>query len=307
MVRAMAMLGGLLVGSGAVLGQTHDSIVLIPAPITVKIPAGQSSTTKTVSSLVRNGDRTVGTSHPIALDVSSDCPPGTILAAPDFHASTSAIDSVAEVSAGKARRAVTLLQISAAAFTSANAFAPQRCTLTFTADTPISGNVDPTPRNNVVTLELNVIDLNDAPQAAVHETFIHSMRVHHPKKVRVGPGTPVKTVKYRLSVANGDLGEAVGDEVSVTAGDGDCPAGSVGLVDFDLTLPNTQGSTALIGGASGRGYLPVTIDGALFFSTGHTVPDRCTAVLTVSGPGGDSDPSNNSTRLIINVIDDNDF
>jgi len=34
---------------------------------------------------------------------------------------------------------------------------------------------------------------------------------------------------------------------------------------------------------------------------------RCTAFVTASGPSGDADASNNTARLVIDVVDENDF
>lgn len=283
----------------------HDSVMIMPAPITMTIPAGRPVVTRRFLSVVRNGDPTG--SHPIQIAVSSDCPAGTIAAAPDFLPKTAAIDDVATVAAGKIRMATTVLQVASNAFTSFNRFTPQRCTLTFSTDTPIPGNIDPTPRNNQVTVELNVIDRNDPEQVAVHETFLPSIRVHHPKKVRLGRGTTTKVATYRPEIANGDLGELPGDLLSLVVDDGDCPPGSVGIADFDRATSGDQNFAIVPGGSRRRGFLRVIIDGSQFFSPGHTIPDRCTALLTAVGPGGDTDASNNVSRLVINVIDDNDF
>jgi len=311
MRRVISLALGIMVSLGAgfvrVAVAQHDSVVVMPAPLHVTIPAGRTTVTRRFLSVVRNGDLHAGAVHPIQLSVSSDCPPGTIAAAPDFIPKTAAIDDTTSVGAGKARRAVTVLEISSSAFTSFNHSVPQRCTLTFTADTPIPGNVDPTPRNNSVTVELNVIDRNDPNQIALHETFVPSIRVHHPKKVRLGRGVTSKVATYRPELANGDLAEIPGDLLSLDVEDGDCPPGSVGVADFDPATPGDQNSVLVPGEAKRRGFLRVTIDSDSFYSPGHTIPDRCTAILTATGPGGDTDASNNVTRLVINVIDDNDF
>lgn len=285
--------------------QTHDSVVVIPPPITVRIPAGATSTRRSVSTLVRNGDHTPGTSHAVELTLSHDCPPGTIASGPDFQPNSSSVDATIVLAAGKVKRAVTELHIDSNAFTSVNHSTPQRCTLTFHADTPIHGNIDPTPRNNEVTLELNVIDLNDPPQVNVRETMVESIRVFHPKKIRVGPSEPVRVGRYRPLVTNGSLSDS--EEITLLAEDGDCPPGSVGLLDFDELTVGAQNATTVAPGNRARGVLEVTVDGAVFFSTGHTVPDRCTAILTAVGANGDTDTTNNVTRLPINVVDDDDY
>jgi len=291
----------------SVPAQTHDSILIIPGAVHVKIRPGSASVSKLISVLVRNGDLVASSSHPIEVQVTSDCPAGTIAAGPDFQTSTPAIDNIAEISAGRVRRAITRLQIASADFTSVNHRAPQRCTLTFTADTPISGNTDPTPSNNVVTVEINVVDFNDPEQDSSPEILVESFRAFHPKKVRVGPGRPVAVSRYRPTITNSASPALPGSEVTLSVADGDCPPGSVGLADLDAASDGDQNAVLLTGGSRRSGFVPVTIDGALFQSTSHTSPDRCTAILTASGSGGDTDPSNNTTRIIINVIDDSDF
>ena len=51
----------------------------------------------------------------------------------------------------------------------------------------------------------------------------------------------------------------------------------------------------------------MTIGAAAFTAGNAKSPARCTAEITVAGPGGDSDASNDITKLVIDVTDRNDF
>jgi hypothetical protein len=53
--------------------------------------------------------------------------------------------------------------------------------------------------------------------------------------------------------------------------------------------------------------LPLTMDGSQLLTIEARSPARCTAVLTAGGPGGNTDLNNNSTRLVIDVIDHGDL
>jgi len=227
-----------------------------------------------------------------------DCPTGTIGGVPDFG---SGQDSIA-VPAGATRVARVPLTIRSSDFTSFNRKSPQRCSLSFSAS--VGGSIDPTPANNVAPLELSVIDRNDPEQTQRHESYVVSLR---PLRVTIGRGHGAVTRKRRVSVGNADIGETGGHNVSVTVSDGDCPAGAVGMADFNRSLGGSQSTVTVLGGRRKRGSVPLTIDPAVFASTGVKSPARCTAEVTVTGPAGDGDASNNVSRLVIDVVDRNDF
>jgi hypothetical protein len=61
------------------------------------------------------------------------------------------------------------------------------------------------------------------------------------------------------------------------------------------------------GGRASKGVLALAIDGAGFHSPNVKSPGRCTATLTATGPGGDTESSNDVTKLVIDVFDQADY
>src|SRR5262249_27343547 len=128
-----------------------------------------------------------------------------------------------------------------------------------------------------------------------------------PKPIKVklsGTDPVVKNVK--VSIGSADYlptAEApAAHNISVAATDGSCPALTVGNVTFD-----SASSVGVTGGKKVAGVLPLTIAPSQFTSRNAMSPARCVAVLDVSGPAGDADSSNDSTRLVIDVNDQNDY
>jgi hypothetical protein len=283
----------------------HDSVVLPVKPLTVKLAAGTTSVSKTIKVKVRNADtEAFGLGHEIQLAATSaDCPGGTISDVPDFDKTMPGAQDSVFVEAGKTKKALVSLVISSAAFSTFNSKAPKRCTITFTANATEIGNVDPNPNNDSVTLELNVIDENDTPMTAIHESVIATLK---PLAVSIKKGLTETVKVVKPVVVNADLAEAA-HAITVTATDGTCPAGTVGVVDYDPNMGGSQNTVTVAGGKSAKGTLAITVASAGFTTTSKKSPGRCTAVLTATGPPGDTDPSNNTTNLVIEVIDNNDL
>src|SRR5262249_30466609 len=153
--------------------------------------------------------------------------------------------------------------------------------------------------NDVYPLELNVVDANDPEATSTHESRIDSVKG---VKIKIGKGVsgPVtKTVKVHL--VNADRGE-IGHDITLDANDGDCPAGTVAIVG-----PATQ---TVAGGSRASATVNVTASAAAFQSRSARSPARCTAVLTAvtAVPGNvEPDASNNSTQLVVEVNDQNDY
>jgi cysteine-rich repeat protein len=282
----------------------QDSVVLPRRPIRVTIPLATPSVTVKVRVKVRNADS--GAGHTIRL-VAADgnCPPGTV-GTPDFDGVTPGPQDSVLLSGGRVKGATVPLTISSAAFTTFNRKSPARCTPTFTVNAvPLS--IDPVPANDTVTVELNVTDQNDTQQTTLHESVIDSIV---PVTVQIPAGIANAVVTVRPKVGNADY--LVGPEahqITATASDGDCPAGTVGVVDLDRNAPGTQPAITLAGGHTRGGLLALTITAGGFTTTSAASPTRCTALLTATGPAGNTEPdaSNNTTRLVIDVIDKNDF
>lgn len=166
------------------------------------------------------------------------------------------------------------------------------------------GSSDPTPANNILPVELNVIDHNDPDQAAVHESFVKSAEG---VTVSVARGRTTAVSTRRVTVGNADANETPGDAITVTASDGTCPLGTVGVADFDPGTPAAQNTVTVGGGVVKTGLLPLTINGAAFTTVNNRSPARCTAVISASSAGAGTDASNNTTKLVIDVVDKNDF
>jgi hypothetical protein len=275
-------------------------------PKTVTIAAGKTSVTQTLRVNVINADLAEVAGHTVQLTVSStDCPVG-LAGTPDFGKAAVGSPNHATIPGGKFKTAKVPLTFTSGAFTTFNHVAPTRCTLSFTATTLVASN-DPTPQNAVASIELNVIDKNDLEGTARHESLIKSIA---PVKVMVSKGTGQKLVTVRATAVNADIlpaPETSADAITVVASDGDCPSGTVGVLDYDSTTAGAQNTVQLTGGKSKGGAMTVAIFASKFSSPNAKSPARCTALLTATGPGGDTDASNNTARLVIDVIDKNDF
>jgi hypothetical protein len=291
----------------------HDSVVLPVAPKTLTIAAGETEVTAKLSVKVRSADILPAKERPghtIELTVpATDCPAGTIAGAPDFDAKTPGAQSTVLLAGGTTKTAVVPLYVSSAAFTTFNRKAPNRCTVTLqaaTIDPP--GSVDPTPENNSVTVELNIIDKNDPELTATHESVLKSRK---PVTVTLAKGKSTVAKNVTLSVVNADYlptPENPGHDITVEVQPGDCPSGALGDADFDSRTAGAQHTVTVKGGATKSGTVQLTINAAAFATTNGRSPTRCTAIVTAVGPTQpDPEPTNNRTRLVIDVVDKNDF
>jgi cysteine-rich repeat protein len=279
---------------------TNDSVVLPPRPISVRIPAGQQAVTTTIKVAVRNGDVAPGAGrHVIQLSASDgDCPAGTVASLPDFNTRKRGVQDTVTLAPRRSKSAAIRLSLSRDAFTTTKHTAPHRCTLVFQAIAQPASH-DPTPENNVVTMELNVFDRNDPEVDTVHETVMDSIP---PVTVQLGRGSgAVRRMVYPI-MGNADASDLAGHLAHLTASDGDCPTGTVGVPDYDLSRLGAQDDAIIQALRTRRGQLPLVIDPAAFATATAKSPARCTAVLTATGPAGDTDPTNNITKLVIDVL-----
>lgn len=276
-------------------GSSHDAVVLPPRPLSVRLAAGTTSDSRTIKVKVRNADTTAMTSNTITLTVDDgDCPAGTA-GAVDFDSRTAGTQNTIELRAGASAKAEVTVELTAAAFSSVNHSTPTRCRLLLTAS---GGGSDPTPSNDTTPLEISVIDFNDAEMNAAHESFVDSLK---PVKLRLA-GRASKLGKTSARVGNGDVvpSPESGHTVSVTI-EGNCPLGSVGPADFDRATVGSQSSTQLAGGDRAKTVLPLTIQAADFAGATADAPVRCLAYVRATGPGGDSDSSNDAAVVVIDV------
>ncbi|MBI4517448.1 MAG: S8 family serine peptidase [Deltaproteobacteria bacterium] len=274
-----------------------DTVVLALRPLNITLTSGAAAVSRTARVTVRNASSTLQTLVLNAAD--NDCPAGTIIASPDFGGSGPSVS----VNAGSSKTATVPLSITSAGFDSINKKAVHRCTLLFNVGTLPAGT-DATPKNNSAGLELSVIDGNDPQQPMVHEALV---RAAMPLFVSVAQGQTAVVRKPRITAANADASGSLDELITVSASDGDCPPGTIGVLDFNPLTPAAENSATIKSGLSKGGPLPVTINAANFTSTSSAAPARCTALISATAAGGDSDGSNDTTKLVIDVIDRNDL
>lgn len=281
-----------------------DAVILPVKPLRITIGRGKVTVSKTISVTVRNAD---AFAHAIELAVDDgDCPAGLVQSI-DFAPGTRLADTSALVQAGKTAKAKLQLAIKSADFTSFNLKAPTRCTLRLTAEAIVDGGSnEPTPDNNVALLELSVIDKNDPEQTIVHETTIKSGM---PTRLIIGAGASSETKVLKVAVGHADHptpGANPGDLISLSA-DTTC----AGLMLGDVVCNSSTGNAATVNAlASKTCEVPVVADAHVISTPNQISPQRCTVTLTATGPSDPQvaplDATNNSTQVVIDVLDRND-
>lgn len=280
---------------------SHDSVILPRKPLRVKVRS--LPVTKIIKLQVLNADL-ANEGHYIQLIASDgDCPSGTISGLPDFDRRTAGAQDTIGVGGGRLATAAVTLNVDPANFVGFNGLAPTRCTLSFSVTSP--GNSDPTPANNVIPVELDVFDSSDPIQTALHETFIRNVK---PVSITIRHGAALATKSIRPAAGNADLSvdEVPGDLVAVTVLDGDCPPGTLGAIDFNSGMPGAQNTVTIASDDLAFGRLTITAAYTAFTTTRSKSPARCVATLSAVGPGGATNTSNDTTRLVIDVYDNND-
>lgn len=285
----------------------HDSVVLPVKPLTFKLTSRNETVVKNINVKVVNADiHDAGIGHLIQLSVSNgECPSGTVAGLPDFDKDTPGNQDTVLLAAGKSAKATIPIEASSGNYSTFNRKAPARCVMHISVSSP-DGD-DPTPGNNSVPLEINVIDANDGEQSAVHESFIVSLK---PLKITIGDGDATKSKTTKVKVGNADIlpeAEEPGDLLTVVALDDDCPAGTLGIADYDGDAAGEQNTVTVAGGKTQSGKLKVTATSTEFTARNPKSPARCVAAVSVSGPGGDTDGNNGTSNLVIDVYDGNDF
>jgi len=283
----------------------HDLVVRPVLPVDLRIPQGQMLAAKRLRVKVVNADTSPSAGHLVRL-VASDgnCPAGIVVGLPDFDKRAAGAQDTLFLGGGRQAIATVSVVATSAGFTPFNRRAPQRCRIWLEARSEVVGNADPAPANNLYPVEINVLDGNDPEQAQQHETFLSSLRA---LTVRLGRGKVTASKRASIGAGNGDLADVAGHGVTVSAAAGDCPPGTLGAADFEGLTPGFQSIAAVPSGAVKKGKVQVAVAGAAFTTRSLRSPARCTAVVTASGPSGDTDPSNNAAVLVIDVIDRNDF
>jgi cysteine-rich repeat protein len=289
--------------------EIHDSVLFSLKPVEIRLPSGQEPATRNLVLQVQNADvlpdREVP-GHVMRLTGSDgDCPPGTLSRMPDFEAGIGGVQDSKQVDGGLPATAHADITVSRAGFKIVDRRVPARCTLWFSVSAVPENLYDPTPDNNVVAVELNVYDDHARLLETEDEVLIQSLS---PTLVKIprGQTSVIEQIKPTVLRAGKKILEDAGMDVVVTAGDGDCPKGTIGIADFDRRAAGTQNRMVLRRGKRARGMLALVVRADAFTSSTDESPRRCTAVLSISGTA-DMDPSNNTTRLVVDVIDRNDY
>jgi hypothetical protein len=273
----------------------HDVVVGALKPLNLKVAPGNTQVAKNLRVKVTNADAKGSIGYIATLIVANGCPPGVDVGAPTFSGQSKSVF----LKPGQSRAATVPVVVTSDAFAPLNHIAPSRCRLTFVA-TSLIASLDPNPSNNMVTAEINVTDGNDPDQATTDESFIRSLA---PLKLKLARGAASAAKTIKTKVGNADIlpvAEKPGDLIGVVVSEGDCPAGTV-----STAAPET---VTVAGGKKQKSALTVTADAAAFTSAGAKSPARCTAEVTTTGPTDpDADPTNNTTKLVIDVFDRNDF
>ena len=291
----------------SIAAPAHDTVVLPLSPVSIEIPAGKMQVVKKLKAMVRNAD-VESSGHTIQLTATTNCP-GAKLSTPNFVSGTpTAVDSVT-LAGGKSKTATVQLTVRSSGLQTVNRLAPVRCGVTFSANTTApAGNVDPAPSNNGVTVEVNINDKNDPEQATQHETVVRSLK---PLTLSLAKTKSALHKTVTVKVGNADFLPTAEDpashQITVTVDKGTCPVGSLGVMDYDRANAGAQNVVNVEGGTSKGGRLPLIIDATTFSTPNGKSPARCIAFLSATGPSSDADSTNNTTRLVIDVIDKKDL
>jgi parallel beta-helix repeat protein len=288
-------------------GTVHDSVMLPLPPLTFGLWPGMSSLTIPLRVVVLNADYIPRPELPgHVIQVVADpgtCPPGTLATSPSFVYGANPPQDSMLLPGGRGAAAWFTLSINRDAFTSPGGRAVARCVMHFSALGP---GTDPTPDNNTIDVELNVIDLNDSASTLVPDTAIRSMG---PLTLVLWPGQASNQWRIPFVITNVDPDGWRARQthmVTVTARDGTCPPGVVQGVDVDLRTPGNQSSTSVYAGWGVVGLLNLSIDANAFTTTSLWSRARCSISVEVSDPD-DMAPANNVTNMQIDVVDANDL
>jgi YVTN family beta-propeller protein/cysteine-rich repeat protein len=274
----------------------HESVIAAVKPVKMTIPSGNMVWTQEFKIKVRNADVTP---HSIQVVSTDDC--SGAIAYSKFGNGQFTLPVAVEP--GKTASGVAYVVVNANSMFQLNHQGVVRCNFTLTASAAGEYTTDPTLSNNVAVLQVDITDENQADMTTVHETTILPAK---PVKLKIKDGALSGTRKVKFKVGNADYlptpEAAASHSVSVTALDGDCPAMTVGTPSFggDLTADVAGGDTA-------TGTVSVTIAAADVTTPSKLLPARCAVTLTAVGPPGDSVSSNNTTSVVLEITDLNDF
>ncbi len=139
------------------------------------------------------------------------------------------------------------------------------------------------------------------------------LRAAKPLKVTIRSGDLSGSKDVKLQVYNQEFGAAASRFFRVNADDGNCPDGTLTLVDADPSADGLQLEAEVDQGGSGRLTMVATFHRDRVRSVSTRIPFRCEADITVVA--SDTNPEeddarvrrNNSTKVTFEVFDYNDF
>ncbi|MBI3783900.1 MAG: hypothetical protein HY270_10910 [Deltaproteobacteria bacterium] len=284
----------------------HDAVMLPHPPLTIHVaPGALAPVTKKLAVAVRNADSDATSVATIVLSQSNDCPSGVVVSDPDFDASSPDTQNAAAISGGQTKSAIVRISVDHGIRT-LNHKTPERCTILLSAgfQNPTS---DPNPSNNQAVVELNLYDKLDSEVATTDETIVRSL-LPVTLKVPFGKSSAIKTLK--VLATNGDIKPvpaSPGHDVAVSLNDNGCGLLTFGNIDLDSSQPGAQTDVVVAGGLSATGRVAATASSALL-TPNRRSPLRCLVTFTASGPiHPDDEPSNNSSTMMIDLLDANDY
>lgn len=291
--------GNVLDGDGcnSTCYSVRDAVVASVKPVKLVIPASETMATKSLKVKVRNTD---AEDRSIVVIANTTTCAGAFGAA-DFGAG---VHTAVTIPAGKTAKGEVTITAFANSMFQLNLEAPIRCTFTVTASAdPSQFTVESNPSNNVATFEVDIIDEAQLEQATVHETTLSAAK---PLKMKIKDGGVSAAKKVKFKAGNADYlptpEPAASHTISIIALDGDCPALTAGTATIG------GGPTAdVAGGADVKGEVTMTVPAAGVVSPSKVSPARCVATVSAVGPAGDSMPNNNTTSVVIDIVDENDF
>ncbi len=279
----------------------HDTVLQPLKPLSVRIAASGSDLLKTASIKVRNGDFPEQGGHAVQLSLEpGDCPAGVLDSTPDFDESVAGDQATTLITGGETRTAKVRLRFRDGDFAPHSSKAPQRCTMTVRATSLVLDNQDPTPRNNVQAWEINVTDASDAASLDLHESALKSAS---PVRITIGRNATWGSKAITVRLTNADTADGpAGHPISVSVDQGDCPAGTVSVQSTSTVFAPTGGTV--------RVKLNIAVASHALRAPSAKSPGRCTALLNTSTdvPANvEPDGSNNASRLIVDVVDKNQY
>lgn len=290
---------------GAPPAANRDLVLVPPKPLNVTIPSPAGTVVKTVKVKVTNADLFCGGIDDTATIMAAPmaCPGGMTITGPDFDNATPGDQTTVIVAPGKTKTAKFSITFNNADFAMVNKKTLPRCTVNFTADS--ATGLETRPPNNVAPMEINVTDKLDTDMATTGE---HTIKSLNPVKVTIPDFAVAKTKNITAVVGNADIvpsPDPLGHTITVSPSDGTCAAGATSAIDFDPAVAGSQMSAVVKGGKTKSGKFVLNIHPLHYTTTNIKSPHRCLVSVPISEADGVG--SNNTTQMVVDVIDKNDF